>query len=420
MASIKVVLDTRSIRKDGTSPIKFRVSISRDTSFYISLDHYSKPSSFDKYGGKNGQTWVTDNKMINIYIAGRLNEAQNELIQLEHSGMLRHMNQKDIKISLCRASGCHCKELEDERINETESNKDKRHLLKDVFLSFCDLKIGRTKEIYLSTINKLKKILPQYDTIEIEDINKNWLIKIQKLLCDGNSVNSAAIHMRNIRAVINYAIDEEMINKYPFRKFKIQTQRTAKRSLTFEQFKMLRDFPCEGTQNEYRDMFLLIFYLIGINISDLVTARKHDVIDGRLSYNRNKTHKLYSIKIEPEAMDIIDRYSGKDLLVCPMERYKDIKQYNRRMNEGLQNIGTYTRSGLGGKKSIDAILPELTTYWARHTWATFAHKIGISKDVISMALGHSFGASVTDTYIEFDMQKVDEANRLVIDYVNQL
>ena len=59
----------------------------------------------------------------------------------------------------------------------------------------------------------------------------------------------------------------------------------------------------------------------------------------------------------------------------------------------------------------------LTTYYARHTWAYIAFNLGIQKDVVSLALGHSFGVRVTDTYINADLSRVDEANRRVIDYV---
>ena len=63
------------------------------------------------------------------------------------------------------------------------------------------------------------------------------------------------------------------------------------------------------------------------------------------------------------------------------------------------------------------LFPELSSNWARHTWATAASKIDIPKEVISKALGHGTGLAVTDIYIDFDNSKVDEANRRVLDYV---
>ena len=82
----------------------------------------------------------------------------------------------------------------------------------------------------------------------------------------------------------------------------------------------------------------------------------------------------------------------------------------------MKNIGETKRNGLGGKKAVNPLFPELTTYWARHSWATIAASLDIPKETIAAALGHG-GNTVTDIYIDFDVRKIDEANRRVIDWV---
>ncbi len=62
------------------------------------------------------------------------------------------------------------------------------------------------------------------------------------------------------------------------------------------------------------------------------------------------------------------------------------------------------------------IFPKISTYWARHTWATIASELDIPKETIAAALGHG-GNTVTDIYIDFDQKKVDEANRKIIAYL---
>ena len=89
-----------------------------------------------------------------------------------------------------------------------------------------------------------------------------------------------------------------------------------------------------------------------------------------------------------------------------------------RMGLGLKKIGECERKGRGGKKYIKALFPDLSSYWARHTWATIAAELDIPKETISAALGHEIGSSITSIYIRYDQKKVDEANRKVIDYVN--
>ena len=81
------------------------------------------------------------------------------------------------------------------------------------------------------------------------------------------------------------------------------------------------------------------------------------------------------------------------------------------LNKRLKEIGA-----LSGNETSRPLFPNLTTYWARHTWATLAAGLEIPKETIAAALGHG-GNTVTDIYIDFDRKKVDEANRRVIDWV---
>ena len=87
-----------------------------------------------------------------------------------------------------------------------------------------------------------------------------------------------------------------------------------------------------------------------------------------------------------------------------------------KMNKALKQMGPYERVGRGGKKIRHPLFPEITSYWARHSWATIAASLDIPKDTIAHALGHG-GNTVTDIYIDFDQTKVDEANRKVLDWV---
>lgn len=278
-----------------------------------------------------------------------------------------------------------------------------------------------TRKLYEATSRKVAR----YDaTADFASVNVDWLKKFHAhLLAKGMSINGAAIELRNIRAVWNWAIDNELTEKYPFRKFKIPHERTRKRSLTAEQLAQLRDYPVEEWQREYRDMFMLSFYLIGINIGDLLLLKR--LTDGRCVYHRQKTGRLYDIAAQPEAQEIMERYRGKKYLLAPGERYSDYKDYIRHMNDALKKIGTSRivpdKVGKRRKVEYDALFPELTSYWARHTWATIAARLDIPKETIGKALGHSdFDSSTTDIYIDFDNRKIDEANRKVIDFLNKI
>lgn len=276
-----------------------------------------------------------------------------------------------------------------------------------------------TKGVYEQTLAKLNAFCPDFESLAYEDITKGWLMDFDAFLAKTSpSRNARNIHLRNIRAVFNYAIDEEYTTLYPFRRFKIRAEETRKRSLSAEQLRLLRDYPCEEHQAKYRDIFMLMFYLLGINPVDLLQAKKTDVVDGRLEYRRAKTGKLYSVKIEPEAQAIIERYAGEGkYLLNVADRYGNYQDFLHRMNRELKRIGPMKRSGRGGRKSIEPLLPGSSAYWARHSWATIAYTLDVPKETISEALGHEIGSRVTSIYIAFDRRKVDAANRKVIDYV---
>ena len=148
-----------------------------------------------------------------------------------------------------------------------------------VFVDYLDEFVAKkakqgTRSVYGTTRNK---IVAFDKDCTFETMDKRWLEQFERWMAgSGMKVNAYAIHLRNIRAVFNYAIDEEYTMLYPFRKFKIKAEETRKRSLTLEQLRELRDYPCEEHQVRYRDMFMLMFYLIGINAADLFQAKKKD------------------------------------------------------------------------------------------------------------------------------------------------
>lgn len=301
-------------------------------------------------------------------------------------------------------------------------SKSNGRLLLDSLDEFMSTKTNKgTLTCYGITRKKIVQFCP---TVQLDNLDKSWITRFATWMeQSGMSVNAYAIHLRNIRAVMNYAIDNGYTTNYPFRKYKIRQEPTMKRSLSVEQIRQLRDWPVEPWQEEYRDMFLLMFYLIGINAADLFQARKHQIVNGRLEYVRQKTHKAYSVKVEPEAEAIIRRYQGKDWLLSPLDRYASYKDYLHHMGDALKKIGTQEKvldkAGKRRKIVYHPIIEGLSTYYARHSWATIASELDIPIETISQALGHSYGLSVTDIYIRHNAKKVDDANRRVIDYINQ-
>ena len=284
----------------------------------------------------------------------------------------------------------------------------------DIFKEFADSHNESTKELYYYSLRRIEQFDKYIATRSIDEIGIPWLTRFESWLAQTNSKNARNILLRNIRAVFNYALDCEYTTNYPFRRFKIRPEATRKRAMTVEQLRSLAVYPVEDYQEFYRDMFVLMFCLIGINVVDLYSLG--GIVDGRVEYRRAKTHRLYSIKVEPEAQAIIDKYHGTKNLLCIADRWTTHSQFGKQMNKALKRMGEMQRVGRGGKKVFEPIVPGLTTYWARHTWATIAASLDVPKETIAHALGHG-NDTVTDIYIDFDKRKVDEANRKVLDFV---
>lgn len=279
----------------------------------------------------------------------------------------------------------------------------------------------RTREIYASTLSRLGQFCPGLASLRFENIDRAWLDRFDKWLAGfAPSRNARNIHLRNIRAVFNDAINEGVTAAYPFRRFKIKPQPTPKRSLSVEELRAFFAHPVEPHQRQYLDMFRLIFFLVGINVVDLVHLK--GIVDGRVEYYRSKTARFYSVKVEPEALEIIERYRGSGWLLDVLDRYGDYRAWMKMLNKNLKEIGSsyHVFRFVGGKrrsvKLYRGVHPNISTYWARHSWATIAASLDIPKETIAAALGHG-GGSVTDIYIDFDQRKVDEANRRVLDWV---
>lgn len=398
MATANFYLDTRRSKKDGSFPIK--LNIRHNGKFLISTEFTAIP---DHWTGTEYNKHESNYKTKNVAIRNLINKVETYLITSSDSGRLKSMSDKSLKESI-------------EKLLKNDSVGDKCFI--DYIDSFIQTKSKKnTIETYTVTRNKLFRFDP---TCAFETMDKKWLESFERNMKDaGLSVNARSIHLRNIRSVFNYAIDNEETELYPFRRFKIEKEETRKRSLKPEQLVLLRDFKGEEYQREYQDIFMLMFYLVGINGIDLFGIKK--IVDGRVEYKREKTGKLYSIKLEPEAEAIISKYKGIDYLLNVMEKNNgNYRNYMMALNRGLQKLGDFERKGLGGKKVRQPLFDGITSYWARHTWATVAAGLDIPKETISAALGHEIGSRVTSIYIDFDQRKVDDANRKVIDYINNI
>ena len=284
-------------------------------------------------------------------------------------------------------------------------------------------KVGRIGNaiVYSCAINKLQAYTKK-TSLHFEDITYQFLEKfVNTLTIDGIKVNSISQYLRTLRALFNKALKEDLIDSkcYPFNKFKIKTERTINRALTIEELAKIANCNLELNTPiwHHRNLFLLSYCLIGINFADLLTLKKENFEGDRIVFRRKKTHKIYSIRLHPEARKLFNYYFAKHSALnadyvlpfltdkkCAITLKKDITQAIKNTNDYLDKLAKKCEI----KKGI-------TTYFARYSWANIARSLGYSKDLIAEALGHQYGNRVTGIYLdEYDSNVIDELNSNVI------
>lgn len=304
-------------------------------------------------------------------------------------------------------------------------HKPSKHLVSDIVNDYLqgDLSEG-TKIIYRTTLEKIVRFSGAATCIE--DVDFKWLRSFDRYLAKTLRPNAKAIYLRDLRTILNYAIHIGIPVQYPFENFQIKTEPTVKKSIPVETLRKFYRYPCTDSQARYRDYFFLMFFLRGISAIDLLTATHTMIKNDRLEYSRTKTHsELLSVKIEPEARVLLEKYKGDRHLVKALDHCQHYKNFLHNMNDALGEIGDVENIEIPSEdlfaeptyeKKIYPVAPELTSRSARHCWATYAHELGISTDIVGLALGHSTRSRVTWIYIKPDQSSVDEANRKVIDY----
>ena len=412
MINVHFYLDTRAVAKGQAAPLKLDFGHKRSHAL-LSVGIRLLPSHWDA----KTQRCVGDcpnKEQTNCFLLQRMARVSEILMKLTTSDALLGLSVVEVKNRVAS-------EL------RPDAGEENRFLAR--FRSYASLcKSQRTREIYQVTIKKVLAFDSHAESLSFEMVSKDWLSRFEAWLgseaggCP--SVNARSIHLRNVRAVFNDAIDNGITSWYPFRTFKVKTEATKKRAVAVEVLRSLFSYPVEPWQEQYVDAFKLCFCLIGINLVDLLALKSEQLVDGRISYRRSKTGRLYDVKVEPEAAALIEKYHGHlGRLVCWGENRKHYTTFTYQLCRGLKSIGSTVKEWrtdeLGVYREVDVFrpaFPMLSSYVARHSWATIAASLDVPKDVIAHALGHG-GSSVTDIYIDFDMRKVDQANRRVLDWV---
>ena len=272
---------------------------------------------------------------------------------------------------------------------------------------------------YCLTFKQLRSSMTRFNkTLDIyfSDIDKVWLKKYELWLkSEGLKLNSIGVLFRTLRVLYNRAIEENIVKQeqYPFKSYKVSKlkQETIKRAITKDEVKKIINTNI-STKNEYFQLAIDVFYFsylcAGINFKDIAYLTKSNIIEKQLAYYRKKTKKLIKIPIQDEAMKIIQKYvkNDEDYLFPILDKFHQTEQQKaNRIHKTISKININLK--MIGEKLMLPI--DLTTYVARHSFATVLKRSGVSTSIISESLGHS-SEKITQIYLDsFENSQIDEA-----------
>ena len=284
MAKSTLRLDTRRALKDGTYPVQ--IVVGHGTNIYLGTEIYLAPDDWDattkRCIGKNA-------KRINDVLTNLLTLTGNRILELVETGQWGKLSRAQIREMLTNL------DLQKPTVGVPS--------LYDLIVKTTDGRADNTKYIAKTAIARLNTFCGDCSKITCEQITPAWIDDYYTSLSD-LKVNTRAAYLKVVRRAVNYALDRDITTNNPFRHYRIKTEDTRMRVLPIEKMRTLVNLETRYHYTEYRDMFLLSFYLIGINFADLAGLTDDNVIDGRIEYRRAKTGKLYSIRIEPEAQAV--------------------------------------------------------------------------------------------------------------------
>lgn len=287
-------------------------------------------------------------------------------------------------------------------------------------LHYIDTQIERKKKLkkegtaaaYKSTRSSLAKFLDGSD-IRMPEIDLRFIRRYEDFLYNnGVAENTVSYYLRNLRTLYNQAVVDgyHPHGEYPFVKAQTRPAKTVKRALSREDLQTMANLKLEDAPELKfaRDLYLFSFYAQGMAFVDIVLLKKSDIYNGVLTYSRHKSKQFIRIAVTPQMQELMDKYETEGKYVFPIIRDNSSSEYTQyrlalgRINRHLKRIAAM----------IDVKIP-LTTYTARHTWATLARDCGAPVSVISAGLGHT-SEEMTRIYLkEFDVSQLDKVNSIV-------
>ena len=398
-ATISVICNKFKVLKNGESPIMVRVAKDGKRSMK-SLGVSVNPAYWD-FSKNTPKKNCPNRTMLMQLISQTLTEYQSKVMEVK----VRGENATISSIMEEKGHGIASVTVEDFLTSHIKQLRDNGK----VGNSYAYLNLRTTLHNFHG-----KKLNFLFNTVDVTFCNKfeAWMRK--------NQFEDTTMHyyFRTLRATYNKAIEAKCADreKNPFIEYKLSrfSTKTKKRALSKESVKKILNMDCSDMSEKAHlahDVFSFSYYCGGISLVDVANLTPDNIIDGRLIYERQKTHGMINLVMLDKAKAIIDQYAtyqkhagylfpilDNRKHITPMQKFNRVRKLCTQLNKELHNIADKLN-----------IKEDVTTYVARHSFATVLKKSGVNIGIISQALGHQ-DIKTTQIYLsKFDDEQVDSA-----------
>lgn len=400
MTTVKVVLNKCWQHKAGTYPVVFQILHNRRkkilyTGFRVFESDFDSELQKVRSGGQ-GKLSGRAVQRINSDLRQRRKAILANAARLEKSGFEYTVN--DLHENHMKTHNVRFLEYMKEQISvKRKSGKD------------------GTAAAYVSTLNSFRLFLGNKD-VNVSDVSPKLVRQYADFLSENRvSSNTMGYYMRNLKAVYNRIVSDGFKRDcdYPFKEIRTTIGKTPKRAIDRTTLTRIAALGFDPASEKYmelaRDIFMFSFYCRGSAFVDIIHLKTSDISSGVIVFHRQKSKQLVRIAVIPQLEVLVNKYNNDTEYVFPFLDVKSPQSLYAQYRRALQRIN-YGLKFVGSRVGLDY---PLTTYLARHTWATLVKNLGVPVSVISEGLGHTSERTTRIYLKEFDTEVLDKVNEEV-------
>lgn len=394
MITVDVVCYKYKPLKNGELPLKIKVCKDRKTR-YINLGVSTKPEFWDFENNRPKET-CPDKEMLESLISKNISEVRSKIVELKTEKM----------------------DFTATTLIEKVQNRKKPVTVGAVFKEEIKALRDAGRDGYADSMEQVYNSLIKFNKhldLPFSDIDMIWLKRYEAWLRKKKlAENTIGIRFRTLRRIYNIALEKKIVKQesYPFKAFGVARlhQETPKRAIKKDDVYKIFNYPTEKKDYYYSlaiDLFKFSYFMGGINFADMAYLTSKNIMDNQLVYYRKKTKKLISLPLQQEALEILKKYSSSSPYLFPIfsSFHKTEQQKKNRRHKVISKVND-TLKAIGNELGIST---KVTTYVARHSYATVLKRAGVSISIIKESLGHS-SEKVTQIYLDsFENSQIDKA-----------